>query len=102
MDNQMDTGNANMTPLPKKEGGMGATIGIIIIVLVLAVGGIYVWLTKSKPAPVNNDQAMQTTEPTDAKTEALKQTSSSDSASAIEAELSATDTGNASNDLQLQ
>ena len=94
----------SMTPAPK-EGGMGALIGIVIIVLILAAGGIYVWMSKNttKQAPqTNQGTEQQAAAPEDAKTQALMQASSSDSASAIEADLKATDTGNASNDLQLQ
>ena len=31
------------TPAPKKSGGMGPVVGIIVIIAVLAIGGLYFW-----------------------------------------------------------
>ena len=102
--NTPETEVPRMNPAPK-DSGTGALIGIVIIVLVLAAGGIYVWMSKNiaKQIPQTDQSAQQqAAAPEDAKTQALMQASSSDSASAIEADLKATDTGNASSDLQLQ
>lgn len=100
MENDANMAGTSTTPTPK-EGGMGATLGIIVIILVIVAGGLYVWMTKNKAVPVSQDQAT-TAEPADATTQALMNVSASDSASAIEADLNMTNTGNASADLQLQ
>lgn len=70
---------------PKKEAGAGAIIGVIIIVIVLILGGLYFWgaqLYKGSLAP-ENEPAVP----------------SSDSATALEAELNALATEDSSNDL---
>ena len=30
-------------PAPQKKGGVGATVGIIIIVVLMLIGGLYFW-----------------------------------------------------------
>lgn len=98
----MQTSPAAAPQTPRAEGGMGATIGIIVIILVLAIGGVYLWMTKQASAPTVEQNQTASTEEADATTQALMQTSASDSASAIEADLSATNVGNAQGDLQVQ
>lgn len=99
MENETNTAQTEITPAPK-ESGMGATLGIVVIILVLVAGGLYVWMTKNTSAPVSEDQALS--ESADPETAALMEVGTSDSASAIEADLNMTDTGDASGDLQLQ
>ncbi len=89
----------------RRDGNTGALIGIIIIVLVLAAGALYVWSMNKAKTPADtgtNQQAAEPSESADPKTAALEKTSSSDSASALEADLSATDTGNAAGELTVQ
>lgn len=99
MENETNTVQTEMNPAPK-ESGMGATLGVVVIILVLVAGGLYVWMTKNVSEPVSEDQAQS--ESLDAETEALMEVGTSDTASAIEADLNMTDTGDASGDLQLQ
>lgn len=99
MENDTNTAQTEMNTAPK-ESGMGATVGIIVIVLVLVAGGLYVWMTKNVGEEVSEDQAQS--ELIDAETAALMEVGTSDTASAIEADLNMTDTGDASGDLQVQ
>lgn len=99
MENDTNTVQTEMNPSPK-ESGMGATLGIIVIILVLVAGGLYVWMTKNVSEEISEDQAQL--ESTDQETTALMEVGTSDTASAIEADLDMTDTGDASGDLQLQ
>lgn len=98
----MDQNNAPkgpMTPVAPKQGsGMGPTLGIIIIVLILAAGGLYMWYTKAQPAPTDGTPSTAN----ERETSPAGMGGPSDTASAIEADLSATDTGNAAGELQLQ
>jgi hypothetical protein len=43
-----------MTAPQKKRGGMGATVGIVIIVILLIFGGLYFW-----GARLNQEQSQQ-------------------------------------------
>jgi hypothetical protein len=81
---------------PKPQGGMGATVGIIIIILVLAAGGLYLWFTKAAPVPSDNTQ-------TTAQVDEAQPEAASDTASALEAALEASDsTAGASSDLDVR
>lgn len=80
-----------LSPMPKKEGGMGAIVGVIIIVIVLILGGLYFWgerLYKESPA-----------EPAAEGSAAPAEGGSLDTAAALEAELNALDAGNSENEL---
>lgn len=97
--NNTPGGMAPMSTPPKN--GSGPLVGIIIIVLVLAVGALYIWM---KNQSVNTDgepygMTDQNESFADAITDALKNVGTSDTASAIEADLSATQTGNIDADL---
>jgi hypothetical protein len=57
----MDTNNAPQQPIssgdwPQKQGQVGPIIGIIIIVIVLALGGLYVWGARLNRADTNNTE----------------------------------------------
>ena len=81
------------TPAPSK-GGSGPLIGIIVIVLVLIAGAFYLWMdSRQMPSDVSPYGMNEKEGVIDAITAALGQVGSSDTASAIEADLSATDTG---------
>jgi len=73
---------------PKKDGGLGATIGIIIIIILLALGAMYYFT-----AGVDQIQNGQVTEGLSADEEAalLKDQGSSTNLADIEADLEATD-----------
>lgn len=99
----MDTGTTmppqQMPPMPEAPKGgnnAGAMIGVAVIVIVLALGAAYFWM-QSRPMDSAQDSAVTEdamyAQP-DKTAEALKQTSSSDAAADIEADLSSTDLGN--------
>lgn len=72
---------------PDKKSS-GPLIGIIIIIVVLLVGGLYFWMTKIATIPE------ETGTDTEAVVEQLSTQSASDEISAIEADLDATDLEN--------
>lgn len=84
------------------KGGTGPVIGIIVIVIILALGALYFWYDAQMPATESlpADESVQAS--VDSVLDALTTTSSQDTASAIEADLQSTNTGNASADLQVQ
>lgn len=60
----MDTNNAPQQPIssgdwPQKQGQIGPIIGIIIIVIVLALGGLYVWGARLNKADTNTSETGQ-------------------------------------------
>ncbi len=96
----MDTMNQgeqmSQTPI-KKGGGMGPIIGIVIIIILLALGGYYVF-TNEQEKRMEQDNAQEAT--SDMTTENLKVVGSSDTSTAIESDLNATDVGSSESDLQ--
>ena len=84
MDN--DQNQAAPAAAPKKS--FGPVIGIIIIVLVLILGGLYLWGEKLNEGGYG--LGTENTEEADAQTTALSEQSSSDTAASIEADLNAT------------
>ncbi len=80
-------GSPMMSMPEKKAGNAGSVIAIILIVLVLAVGGIYYFMSTAGELGMNSDD---TSLPADSQTEALAQQSSSDEFSSIEADVQAT------------
>ena len=104
--NQSTAPAAGTAPvLPATTNSTGPVIGIIVIVLILALGGLYFWYdthpSEQALAPTT-DESAQASDGLDAVLDALTTTSSQDTASAIEADLSATNIGDASSDLQVQ
>ena len=82
----------NQPPMPpSQKKPIGPVIGIIIIVLILILGGLYFWGEKLN---LNNGYQQTTEETSDAQTDQLNEQSSSDNLSAIEADLKNTDTAN--------
>jgi len=74
--------------VPENKTQWGPIVGVIIIVALIVLGGLYMWSRWSDRAPappdVNSDPLVQE----------LETQSSSDKASDIEADLNATDLGN--------
>jgi len=85
-------------PAPQK-GGIGPLVGIIIIVAVLIIGGLYFWGAKLAKDEQHNMTAEEIANQEDPQMEALTQQSSSDDLSAIEADVSATDLDNLDKEL---
>ena len=84
----MDT--LDNTPRPA-QGSSGPLVGIVVIILLLAAGGLYFF--KVERGNDRDNAALQQTVTEDPRTEALKVTSSSDTTTAIEEDLGATDLG---------
>jgi hypothetical protein len=78
-----------------KEGGKGALVGTIIIVILLVVAGAYVWMTKDATTSVIDQSILNAP---DSATNALNQQSSSDEMNAIEADVSATNLNDLNSD----
>ena len=51
-----------MEPVEKKSNG--ALIGSIIVIIILLVGGIYIWQTKIKNMPVKTQNVLPTSDTT--------------------------------------
>lgn len=112
MSDMSDVNGGNEAPMPpKKPQSVGPVIGISIIVLVLLVGGLYFWgeQVKKQEREEAVQKAQEIESAPDNKTDRLNTQSSSDAASSIEADLSATDLNNldegtsqADGELQLQ
>lgn len=97
MENEQMEPNMNGTPqnqsapqMPKKEGGIGPVIGIIIIIILLGLGGVYYFTTGVNQ--IQNDGTIQedSLSPEEEAAALLEQSASTD-LSDIEADLEATD-----------
>lgn len=106
-ENQMN--NTSNTPpteptAPQSEDhgtSFGPLIGIIIIVALIVFGGFYYWLSLDKENDGTSDQtAEEIINQEDPQIDALEQQSTSDTVSAIEEDLDATDLGNIEADLE--
>lgn len=103
----MNMGNIgdNMVPPPEEKGHFGAWAGIVIIVVILALGGLYFWGKKlnnegpSMPAPMIENAGTSETGVFDQSTEALQTQGTSDNISDIEADLNSTNLENLDADL---
>jgi uncharacterized protein HemX len=83
--NEKEEGETLDVNVPHKQSS-GPLIGIIIIVLVMALGGVYFWKTTLQERnDATTDEAVAT------EVEALKTQGTSDDINSIEADLSATD-----------
>ena len=91
--------NNPMQPLqPVEEKAIGPAIGVIIIILVLILGGLYFWGERmNKNTVMQNPQIEETASP-DAQMMELQQQSSSDDINSIDADLKATDVGSLGNE----
>ncbi len=66
---------------PEEKKSNGAFIGLVIIIIILIVGGIYIWQSKVKSALKENTQ-----------TESVKTTADSGELDTLEQDLETTDT----------
>ena len=85
----------NSAPLPQQpdnqEKSFGPLIGIVIIITLLVIGGIYYWLNLDIGAGRDEMTAEEILSEKDPQLEALQQQGSSDEVAAIEEDLQATD-----------
>lgn len=79
---------------PPKKQNIGPIVGIAIIVLLILVAGLYLWGERAKKRAESGQNAAQIQNAPDSKTDRLNAQGSSDSASSIEGDLSATDLNN--------
>ncbi len=83
----------------EEKSSMGIILGVLIVILVLILGGLYLWGTtlqnNTEPAAIERPTAAENNEPestnAEADVETLQTVSSSDELAAIEADLEATD-----------
>lgn len=90
----MDT----LNQIPRPQGNSGPLVSIVVIILLLAAGGLYFF--KVQQMDTESGAALQQTITEDPTTEALKVTSTSDTASSIEEDLNGTDLGDVDAELQ--
>lgn len=94
----MEPNNTNMNPAPvsptptpatpkNSENGVGPVVGIIVILLVIVLGGLYFW---SKRVQAPTDGTNQVT--TDETANSIRATSNSDDTASLEADLNNTST----------
>jgi hypothetical protein len=74
----------------KNEGSLGPIVGIILILLVIILGGLYFWGERVKKANTLSDDAAQSMQDNQ-NIESITTQSSSDATADIEADLNATD-----------
>jgi hypothetical protein len=113
--------NENLTPAPitsevptqtpiviaTENRPVGAFIGTIIVIVILVLGGLYLWSTNIQPkideklAPQTEQQTIaKETAATNVAVEQLATQSQSDETASIESDLNATDLSNIDKDLQ--
>lgn len=85
----------NSAPLPpqpdNQEKSFGPLIGIIIIIVLLVIGGLYYWFNLDIGTERDEMTAEEILAEKDLKLEALEQQGTSDEVAAIEEDLAATD-----------
>lgn len=78
----------NLGTLSPERESKGPVIGIVVIIVLLILGGVYLWQSKSVEVPVNTGD--QTTGSTDQLTTELSTQGSSTNPQDIEADVNAT------------
>ena len=99
--NNMNMGGNMMPPMPEEKSHFGAISGIVIIVVILALGGLYLWgkeLNNQEPATSESNVMNEAT--VDSSTQALETQGTSDNISDIEADLNNTNLENLDADLK--
>jgi len=98
MDNTETTGTEeSLVGLEAEERSLGQITGIVIVVFILVLGGLYFWGTQYFTNTENIQQ--QTIEEMDPVVESLEAQSASDELNSIEEDLTATDLNNIDEDL---
>ena len=94
--NQPPQAPASMPAKPKSSQPIGPTVGIVIIVIILILGGLYLWGGKllENGYQSGSDALYPAVETQDQQTANLETQGVSDSASDIEADLEVTDLDN--------
>ncbi len=90
MMNNMNMGGNMMPPAPEEKSHFGAIAGIVIIVAILALGGLYFWgkeLNNSQIPPATQGEPVINGGVVDESTQALETQGTSDNLSDIEADL---------------
>ncbi len=78
----------NLGTLSPERESKGPVVGIVVIIVLLILGGVYLWQSKSTEVPVNTDD--QTASTTDEMTQQLSNQGSSTNPKDIEADVNAT------------
>lgn len=78
----------NLGTLSPERESKGPVVGIVVIIVLLILGGVYLWQSKSVETPVNNGD--QTASTTDEMTANLSTQGSSTDPKDIEADVNAT------------
>lgn len=80
--------NMNMVGQEPKGGSAGPIIGIIVILIIIILGGLYFWNERSENM-VTEDESMET----------INEQNESDDTTSIEADLDATDIDNVDSEI---
>ena len=87
-------------PVVEEKSPVGPIVGIIIILVILIIGGLYFWGQRISTTVDENLTPEEIIAETDTSLEALNQQGTSDAIVDIEADLNATDLGNLDAELQ--
>ncbi len=98
--NNMNMGGNMMPPMPEEKSHFGAISGIVIIVVILALGGLYLWGKElSNQEPEASENSVMNGTAVDESTQALEAQGTSDNISDIETDLNNTNLENLDADL---
>lgn len=84
---------------PTREGSLGPVIGVIVILAIIIIGGLYFWSTRPKASNTAADAAATSS---DADIQSIQSQGTSDDAAAIQADLNATNVDSVDSGLQAQ
>ena len=100
--NNMNMGGNMMPPMPEEKSHFGAISGIVIIVVILALGGLYLWGKElnNQKEPATSESGVMDETAVDSSTQALETQGTSDNISDIEADLNNTNLENLDADLK--
>ena len=91
--------------MEEKKTPIGSIIGIIIIIALIVLGGLYFWGKRIEESKNTKELTTDTTQPLsseDNEASIIKSTNSSDDLDSIEADLKATNTSNLDLELDVQ
>jgi len=84
----MGGSNMGMNNLNGEKKAVGPVIGLVIILIIIILGGIYFWTSRTTYAPIQDDDSTENQEVGSVSTEAILDQNSSDEPDSIEADLS--------------